>query len=109
MTTLDFATITAVELRELAGLADLRDQRRQNCLEALYRGPVIGAFREGAPPLPATSREILQSAMSALALHGFSVAGLLRSAEEYSAGRLPTEVIDGVVAAVVARRERDQL
>jgi hypothetical protein len=96
-------------LRELAGLAELRDQRRANCLDALYRGPVIGAFEPGAPPLPPTSREILQSAMSALALHGFSVAGLLRSAEGYSAGRLPAEVVDGVVAAVVARRERGEL
>jgi len=103
------AEMSAADLRELAGLADQRDQRRANCLEALYAGPALGAFREGAPELPPTSREILTSAMSALALEGFSVAGLLTAAEGYSAGRLPAEVIDGVVVAVVARRERKEL
>ena len=101
--------LPAATLRELAGLADQRDQRRANNLAALYAGPVLGAFREGAPPLPSTSREILTSAMSALALKGFSVAGLLRSAEGFSAGRLPAEVIAGVVATVATRRERGQL
>jgi hypothetical protein len=95
--------------RELADAADRRDQRRANNIKALIAGPALGAFSEGGPPLPPTSREILTSAMSALALEGFSVAGLLRSAEGYAAGRLPAEVIDGVVVAVVARRERKEL
>lgn len=100
---------SAATLRELAGLAEVRDRRRANCLDALYSGPVVGAFREGAPTLPPTSREILMSAMSACALAGFSVAGLLRSADGYAAGRLPPEVIDGVVSAVAARRGRGEL
>jgi hypothetical protein len=97
------------DLRELAGLADLRDQRRSNNLQALYAGPVIGAFKPGAPRLPATSREILTSAMCALALHGFSTAGLLRSAMGYAAGRLPSEVVEAAVVAVLRRRERGEL
>jgi hypothetical protein len=101
--------LPGAELRALAEAADLRDQRRANNLAALYAGPVIGAFREGAPPLPPTSREILTSAMSACAFHGFSTAGLVRSAEGYAAGRLPAEVIDGVVVAVLERRERREL
>ena len=104
-----FGGLNSADLRELASLADLRAQRRANNLEALYRGPVIGAFLEGAPPLPATSPEELGSAMSALALRGFSVAGLVRSAEGYSAGRLPPEVIDRVVIGVIARQKRGEL
>jgi hypothetical protein len=101
--------LPGAELRALAEGADLRDLRRQHCLEALYAGPIVGAFKPGTAPLPPTSREILQSAMSACALAGFSTAGLVRSAEGYSAGRLPAEVVDGVVAAVLARRERGEL
>jgi hypothetical protein len=101
--------LPGAELRELAGLADLRDQRRANSMVALYRGPVVGGFAPSAPPLPPISREILTSAMCALALHGFSTAGLVRSAEGYSAGRLAAEVVDGVVVAVLARRERGEL
>jgi hypothetical protein len=100
---------SAATLRELVGLAELRDQRRANNLAALYAGPVIGAFREGAPPLPPTSREILRSAMSACALRGFSTAGLLRSATGYAAGRLPSEVVESAVVAVLARREKGTL
>jgi hypothetical protein len=96
-------------LRELAGLADARDERRSNNMAALFRGPVLGAFAPGAEPLPRLSREHLLSAMSACALHGFSIAGLVRSAEGYSCGRLPSEVCDGVAVAVVARRDRGQL
>jgi hypothetical protein len=103
------AELSGADFRELAGLADIRDQRRANNLEALLRGPTIGAFAPGAPPLPPTSREELMSAMSALALRGFSIAGLLRSAEGFAAGRLPPEVLDGVVAAVAARGDRGQL
>jgi hypothetical protein len=101
--------LPAATLRELAGLADLRDQRRANNMVALFRGPVVGAFAPGAPPLPRLSREHLLSAMSACALLGFSIAGLVRSAEGYSCGRLPSEVCDGVVVSVVARRDRGQL
>ena len=101
--------LPGADLRELAGLADLRDQRRLNCVAALHNGPVVGAFAPGAPPLPPISREIVMSAMSALALHGFSIAGLVRSAEGYYCGRLPSEVCDGVVVSVVARRDRGQL
>ena len=103
------ALTKGAELRAIAEAFDLRDQRRANCLEALYRGPALGAFAPGAPPLPPTSREILTSAMCACALAGFSVAGLVRSAEGYSAGRLAAEVVDGVVVAVLARRERGEL
>jgi len=101
--------LSAQDLRELADLADLRDTRRANNLQALYRGPTLGAFAPGAPPLPPTSPEELGSAMSALALHGWSIRGLLRAAEGYSAGRLPSEVVDRVVATVVARRRRGEL
>jgi hypothetical protein len=101
--------LPGAELRELAGLADARDRRRSNNLQALYGGPTPGAFASGAPSLPRLSREIVQSAMSALAFHGFTVAGLLRSAEGFAAGRLPPEILDGVVAAVAARRDRGQL
>jgi hypothetical protein len=101
--------LSAADLRELASLADLRDRRRANNLEALYRGPALGAFTEGAPPLPVTSPEELGSAMSALAFRGFSVAGVLRSAEGYSAGRLPPEVVDRVVVDVLARANRGEL
>ncbi len=104
------APLTAgAELRELAALADLRDQRRANNLEALLRGPALGAFAPGAPPLPPTSPEELGSAMSALALRDFSVAGLVRSAEGYAAGRLPAEVVDRVVVEVLGRRKRGEL
>ena len=103
------AELAGADLRQLATLADARDARRQNNLLALLNAPTLGAFRPGAPPLPPTSREIVMSAMSALALHDFSIAGLLRSAEGFAAGRLPAEVVDGVVATVVARRERGQL
>ena len=47
--------------------------------------------------------------MSALALRGFTVAGLLRSAEGRSAGRLPPEVVDRIVIDVLARRNRGEL
>ena len=103
------AELSGADFRELAGLADIRDQRRANTLEALLRGPTIGAFAPGAPPLPPTSREELTSAMCACALAGFTTAGLLRSAIGYAAGRLPSEVVDGVVVAVLGRRERGQL
>ena len=103
------ATFSAADLRQLAALADLRDQRRSNNLAALYRGPTPGAFAPGAPPLPPTSPEELESAMSALALHGFSVAGLVRAAEGYVAGRLPSEVVDRVVIDVLARSRRGEL
>jgi hypothetical protein len=100
---------SAATLRELAGIAEMRDLRRANCLAALYARPVVGAFKPGAPPLPATSREILTSAMSALAFRGFTTAGLVRSAYAYAAGRLPAEVVDGVVVRVLRRRERGEL
>jgi hypothetical protein len=47
--------------------------------------------------------------MSALALRGWSTAGLLRAAEGFSAGRLFPEVIDRVIVDVLKRRERGQL
>jgi hypothetical protein len=105
----DVATLSGAELRAIAEAADLRDERRTNCLEALYAGPALGAFAPGAPPLPPTSRLILTAAMCACALAGFSVAGLVRSAEGYAAGRLSAEVVDGVVVAVVKRRDRGSL
>ena len=105
----DLATFSGSDLRELAALADLRDQRRTNNLQALYRGPTIGAFVPGAPPLPALSPEELGSAVSALARHGWSIVGLLRGAEGYSAGRAPSEVIDRVVVDVLVRRRRGEL
>jgi hypothetical protein len=101
--------LPGAELRALAEGADLRDKRRANCLEALLRGPVIGAFAPGAPPLPPLSREHLQAALSALALAGFTTAGLLRSATGYAAGRLPNEVVESAVVAVLARREKGTL
>jgi hypothetical protein len=100
---------SAATLRELVGIAEMRDRRRANCIEALHAGPVIGAFAPGAPPLPPTSREILTSAMCACALAGFSTAGLLRSASGYAAGRLPGEVVDGAVVSVLRRRERGEI
>jgi hypothetical protein len=105
----DVATLSGAELRAIAEAADLRDERRANCLQALYSGPSLGAFAPGAPPLPALSREILAASLCPCALAGFSVAGLLRSAIGYAAGRLPSEVVDGVVVAVLGRRQRDQL
>lgn len=105
----DLAELSGPELRAIAEVADLRDLRRANCLAALLSGPSLGAFAPGAPSLPPTSREILTSAMCACALAGFTTAGLVRAAEGYSCGRLPSEVVDGVVVAVVARRERGSL
>ena len=101
--------LSAQDLRELASLADLRDKRRAHNTEALYRGPTLGAFAPGAAPLPPTSPEELGSAMSALALRGCSVAGLVRSAEGWSADRLPPEVVDRVVIGVLARQRRGEL
>lgn len=103
------AELSGRDLRELASLADARDERRANNLEALYRMPTIGAFRENAPPLPPTSPEELTSAMAALALRGWTVGGLLRAAENFSAGRLWPETVDRVVVAVLARRDRGTL
>ncbi len=105
----DVANLTGRDLRELATLADARDERRVNNLEALYRMPTVGAFRENAPPLPPTSSEELGSAMSALALRGWSVGGIVRAAEGFSAGRLFPELVDRVVVEVLKRRERGQL
>ena len=103
------AELSGADLRELAGLADLRDLRRQYNLEALYAGPALGAFAPGALPLPPLLPEQLDSAMAALALRGWSVAGLLRAAEGFSAGRLFPETVDRVVVDVLARRDRGQL
>jgi hypothetical protein len=47
--------------------------------------------------------------MSALALRGWSVAGIVRAAEGFSAGRLFPEVVDRVVVDVLARRKRGTL
>ena len=102
------AELSAADLRELASLADLRDQRRANNIETLYAGLALGAFEDGQP-LPPLEREQLTSAMCALALRGFSPKGLLRSAEGYSAGRLSSEVIDDVVVEVLRRRKWGQL
>lgn len=95
--------LSEADLRQLADLARLRDQRRANNLEALYRGPALGAFAPGASRLPPLLPEELGSALRALALRGFSVAGLVRSAEGYSAGRLPHEVVCRVVDEIVCR------
>jgi hypothetical protein len=106
---LDIPHMTGAELRDLAEAADLRDRRRENCIETLCRGPVVGAFAPGAPPLPPLPREVLVSAMSALSFHGFTVEGLVRSAAAYAAGRLPPEIVDGVVISVLRRRTRGEL
>jgi hypothetical protein len=103
------AELSAADFRELASLADLRELRRRNNVGALYAGLALGAFEDGAQPLPPLDREQLASAMSALALRGFSTEGLLRSAEGYSAGRLPSEVVDDVVVDVLRRRKWGQL
>jgi hypothetical protein len=103
------ATMTGPDLRQLASLADLRDLQRLNRLEELLRGPTIGAFTEGAPPLPPLLPEQLDSAMAALALRGWSVAGLLRAAEGFSAGRLFPETVDRVVVDLLTRRARGEL
>jgi hypothetical protein len=103
------AELSGAVLRQLAGLADWRDERRANNLAALYAGPALGAFREGAPPLPPLLPEQLDSAMAALALRGWSVAGLLRAAEGFSAGRLFPETVDRVIVDVARRRARGQL
>jgi len=95
--------LSEADLRQLADLARLRDQRRANCLATLYQGPALGAFAPGASPLPPLLPEQLESALRALALHGFSVAGLVRSAEGYSAGRLPPEIVARVVNDVLRR------
>ena len=47
--------------------------------------------------------------MSALALRGWSVGGIVRAAEGFSAGRLFPEVVDRVVVSVLARRNRGTL
>ena len=103
------AELPAATLRELAGLADLRDQRRANNLEALLRAPTIGAFREGAPPLPPLLPEELESAMCALAFRGCSGKGLARAAEGYAAGRLWPEIVARVVNDVLRRRRAGAL
>ena len=101
--------LSEADLRQLADLARLRDQRRANCLEALLRAPALGAFREAAPPLPPLLPEELESAMCALAFRGCSGRGLVRAAEGYSAGRLAPEVITRVVNNVLRRRRRGDL
>jgi hypothetical protein len=103
------ANLSGPELRALGEAADLRDLRRQHNFEALLRAPTLGAFAPGAPALPPTSPEELGSAMSALALRGWSVAGIVRAAEGFSAGRLFPEVVDRVVVDVLARRKRGTL
>jgi hypothetical protein len=103
------STLSAQDLRQLASLADLRDSRRANNLQALLRGPTLGAFAADAPSLPPTSPEELGSAMQALALRGWSTRGLVHAAEGYSAGRLPPETVDRVVVEVLRRRERGEL
>jgi hypothetical protein len=103
------ADLSADALRQLASLRDLRDLQRANCLQTLLRGPALGAFGPDAPPLPPISPEVLADAMRPLALAGFSVAGLVRSAEGYNSGRLPPEVVDRVVVGVLSRRKRGEL
>jgi hypothetical protein len=97
------------DLRQLADLARLREQRRQNCLEALLRGPALGAFAAGAPPLPPTSPEELESAMCAGALRGWSGPGIARAAIGYTAGRLAPEIVARVVTDVLRRRKAGAL
>ncbi len=101
--------LSEADLRQLADLAHLRDQRRANCLEALLRAPALGAFREGAPPLPPLLPEELESAMCALALRGWSGWALARAAEGYTAGRLPPEIVGRVVNDVLRRRRAGAL
>jgi hypothetical protein len=109
MTATALANLSGPELRALGEAADLRDLRRQHNFEALLRAPTLGAFAPGAAPLPPTSPEELGSAMSALALRCWSVGGIVRAAEGFSAGRLFPEVVDRVVVDVLARRTRGQL
>jgi hypothetical protein len=92
-------------LRELASLSDLRDQRRENNFQALLQGPPLSGSMPLGPLLP----EQLASAMSCLALNDWSVKGLVRAADRYTAGRLPEEVVDRVVIDVLARRKRGEL
>ena len=103
------ADLPAAELRELAALADLRAQRRANNLEALLRGPALGAFAPGAPPSPPLLPQELESAMCTLAFRGWSGRGLFAWAEGYSAGRLAPEVITRVMNNVLRRRRRGDL
>ena len=97
------------DLRQLADLARLRDQRRANNLEALLRAPALGAFAPGAPPLPPLLPEELASALSALALRGHSAKGLARAATGYTAGRLAPEIVARVTNDVLRRRRSGAL
>jgi hypothetical protein len=99
----DLTTLSGPDLRELAAVADLRELRQKHSFEALLEGPPLGGTAPLGPLLP----EQLASAMSCLA--HWSVEGLLRAANEYSAGRLPPEVVDRVVVDVLKRRERGEL
>jgi hypothetical protein len=103
------AELSGADLRQLASAADLRDQRRANCLATLYQGPTIGAFAPGASPLPPLLPEQLESALCALALHGWSGKGLARAAEGYTAGRLPPEIVCRVVNDTIRRRRAGAL
>jgi hypothetical protein len=103
------ADLPAGVLRELAAAADLRGRRRANNLEALLRGPALGAFAPGAPPLPPLLPEELESAMCAGALRGWSGPGIARAAAGYTAGRLAPEIVARVVNDVLRRRKAGAL
>jgi hypothetical protein len=97
------AELSAADLRELTAAADLRELRRKHSFEALLNGPPLS----GLTPLGPLSPEILTSAMSCLA--HWSVAGLVKAADQYAAGRLAPEVVDNVVTDLVARSDRGEL